>query len=66
MHIPQLKVLLAIGWVIALVAAGVLGRFGIAGWTMIGGLAVFPVFVMRQIDSGTAETLSETIRAARR
>ena len=66
MNIQQMKTPLVVSWLIALAVTGVLGSFGIPGWTMLGGLALIPLLVLRQMQGGPAQTMSETIRAARR
>jgi hypothetical protein len=66
MHINTLVIPMFALWLVALVLAGTLGRFGVPGWMLLGTLAVIPLIVIRQIGRGHAPTMSQTIDAARR
>ena len=66
MRIPWMTTLLITTWLLALIAAGGLGAFGVLGWTLLTVLAVSSVIVVRRVQVGPNATLSESIQAARR
>lgn len=54
-------------WLLALCAVGLAAEMtSVLGWTVLAGLAVLPPLVMLRLWSGPPESMSESIREARR
>ena len=67
MQLISLKTVLAAVWVSAVLIAGLAGNLNsLSSWAVLAGFAVFPPIVMMWRWHAPSQTLSESIREARR
>jgi Cu/Ag efflux pump CusA len=67
MQFENKKVTFATVWVVAMVALGFAANVtSLSGWTILAGLAALPPIVMLRFWSEPAQSMSESIREARR